>query len=107
MKDEARMTNDEGKPKPKSEARNRKSLSFVGFGFRISGFGFHSSFFLRHSSFGFRHSTYQLRWLLLIVTGLFSLSGASCPHFLQQYTNPLPRVFPPRRRRRWNRSSTW
>ena len=40
-------------------------------------------------------TNYQVRWLLLLVTGLFSLSGASCPHFLQQYTNPMPRVLPP------------
>jgi hypothetical protein len=40
-------------------------------------------------------NTYQRRWLLLIGTGLFALSGASCPQFLQQYTNPLPRVLPP------------
>ncbi len=39
-------------------------------------------------------SKHQLRWLLLIVTGLFGLSGASCPHFLRQYTNPLPRLLP-------------
>jgi hypothetical protein len=39
-------------------------------------------------------SKYQLRWLLLIVTGMFSLSGASCPNILRQYTNPLPRVLP-------------
>ena len=31
-------------------------------------------------------TTYQLRWLLLLVTGLFALSGASCPQMLQQYT---------------------
>ena len=38
---------------------------------------------------------YQRRWLLLISTGLFAASGASCPQFLRQYTNPLPRVLPP------------
>jgi hypothetical protein len=37
---------------------------------------------------------YQLRWLLLLVAGLFGLSGASCPRMVQQYTNPLPRVLP-------------
>jgi hypothetical protein len=90
MNDEARMTNDERSPK--LEARSSK------FGFRISDFGFRILCFLRHSSFVIRHfsfSHHQLRWLLLLVTGLFSLSGASCPHFLQQYTNPLPRVLPP------------
>jgi len=39
-------------------------------------------------------TTYQLRCLLLLVTGLFALSGASCPQTLRQYTNPLPRVLP-------------
>ena len=39
-------------------------------------------------------SKYQRRWLLLITTGLFALSGASCPLMLRQYTNPLPRVLP-------------
>ena len=59
---------------------------------RHSSFGFRHSFVIRHSCFVISSSTnYQLRWLLLIVTGLFSLSGASCPHLLQQYTNPLPR----------------
>jgi hypothetical protein len=33
--------------------------------------------------------------LLLICTALFAASGASCPRFWQQYTNPLPRVLPP------------
>jgi hypothetical protein len=37
---------------------------------------------------------YQSRCLLLLVTGLFALSGASCPQTLRQYTNPLPRVLP-------------
>jgi len=89
MNDEARMTNDEGSSK--LEARNSS------FGFRISDFGFRISSFLRHSSFVIRHcsiGSYQLRLLFLLVTGLFALSGASCPHFLQQYTNPLPRVLP-------------
>jgi hypothetical protein len=83
MNDEARMTNDEGSSK--HEARMR---SFV---ICISSFLRHSSFVIRH----FSMTKYQLRWLLLLVTGLFSLSGASCPHFLRQYTNPLPRVLPP------------
>ncbi len=90
------MTKDEGKPK--LEIRSSKSedalLRVSGFGFRVSDFRFRISSFLRPSSFGFRHSSYHLRWLSLIVTGLFSLSGASCPHFLQQYTSPLPRVLP-------------
>lgn len=38
---------------------------------------------------------YHIRWLLLLGTGLFALSGAGCPGMLQQYTNPLPRVLPP------------
>jgi hypothetical protein len=37
---------------------------------------------------------YQIRWLLLLVVGLFGLSGASCPRMVQQYTNPLPRLLP-------------
>ena len=45
---------------------------------------------IRHHSM----TTYQLRWLLLLVTGLFALSGASCPQMVRQYTNPLPRVLP-------------
>ena len=93
MNDEARMTKDEGSSK--LEIRSSKSedaaLRASDFGFRISDFFRLSSFVIRHSS----RRTYQLRWLLLIVTGLFSLSGASCPNFLQQYTNPLPRVLPP------------
>jgi hypothetical protein len=32
----------------------------------------------------------------LIVTGLFGLSGASCPQVLQKYTQPLPRILPPK-----------
>jgi hypothetical protein len=32
--------------------------------------------------------------LLLILIGLFGLSGASCPRGLQQITNPLPRLLP-------------
>ena len=40
-------------------------------------------------------TTYQRRWLLLIALGCCSLSGASCPQMLRQYTNPLPRVLPP------------
>ncbi|MFZ1936472.1 MAG: hypothetical protein WCB27_19500 [Thermoguttaceae bacterium] len=80
MNDEARMTNDERRPK--LEARN-------------SSFFRHSSFVIRHfSTRHFAPTNHQLRWLLLIVTGLFSLSGASCPHFLQQYTNPMPRLLP-------------
>jgi hypothetical protein len=35
---------------------------------------------------------HQLRWLLILVTGLFVLSGANCPHMVRQYTNPQPRV---------------
>jgi hypothetical protein len=38
----------------------------------------------------------QLRWLLLLCTGLFALSGASCPKMLGNLsTSPLPRVLPP------------
>jgi hypothetical protein len=40
-------------------------------------------------------NAHHTRWLLLIGTGLFALSGASCPQFVQQYINPLPRVLPP------------
>ena len=36
-----------------------------------------------------------LHLLLIVVTGLFTLCGAGCPHVLQRYTNPLPRVLPP------------
>ena len=86
MNDEARMTNDEGNPK--LEIRNVRHSDF---GFRISSFFRHSSFELRHSSL----TTYQLRWLLLLATGLFALSGASCPQMVRQYTTPLPRVLPP------------
>ena len=82
MNDEARMTNDERSTKHKA----RRWLFVIW----PSPFFRHSSFELRHCSIG----PYQLRWLLLIATGLFALSGASCPHFLQQYTNPLPRVLP-------------
>lgn len=39
-------------------------------------------------------NTYQCRWLLLLITGLFALSGASCPHFLRQYSEPQPRLLP-------------
>jgi hypothetical protein len=39
-------------------------------------------------------TTHHIRWLLLLVAGLFGLSGASCPRMVQQYTNPLPRVLP-------------
>ena len=37
---------------------------------------------------------YQRRMLLVVAVGLFALSGANCPHFVQ-YTSPLPRVLPP------------
>ena len=37
----------------------------------------------------------QYRWLSLICVGLFALSGASCPHALRRYVNPLPRRLPP------------
>jgi hypothetical protein len=47
--------------------------------------------FVISSSFEFRHSSF----FLLLAAGLFALSGASCPHTLQHYTNPLPRVLPP------------
>jgi hypothetical protein len=37
----------------------------------------------------------QLRWLLMLFTGLFPLSGASCPKMLSNLSpNPLPRVLP-------------
>jgi hypothetical protein len=39
-------------------------------------------------------TTSQLRWLLLLIVGLFSLSGASCPQMVRQYANPPPRVLP-------------
>ena len=35
------------------------------------------------------------RCLLLIVVTLFAASGASCPQFLRQYAQPMPRVLPP------------
>jgi hypothetical protein len=38
----------------------------------------------------------QRPWLLLILVGLFSASGASCPKMFTQYTQPLPRVLPPK-----------
>jgi len=82
MNDECRMTNDERSSK--SEAR---MPSFV---ICFSSFLRHLLFVLRH----FSMTTYQLRWLLLLVTGLFALSGASCPQMVRQYTNPLPRVLP-------------
>ena len=75
MNDEARMTNDERTPK-----RESQNSSFV----------IRASSFLRH----FSPTKHQLRWLLLIATGLFCLSGASCPQMLRQYTNPLPRLLP-------------
>jgi hypothetical protein len=37
---------------------------------------------------------YQGRLLSLVVLGLFGLSGASCPQFLQQYGNQRPRQLP-------------
>jgi hypothetical protein len=41
-------------------------------------------------------NTYQIRWLLLLGVGLFSLSGATCSEFLVPWTAPsLPRVLPP------------
>jgi len=40
-------------------------------------------------------TAHQRRWLLLICVGVFALSGASCPQFLQQYASPLPRLLPP------------
>jgi hypothetical protein len=40
-------------------------------------------------------NTYSKCWLLLILLGVFALSGASCPQTLRQFTNPLPRVLPP------------
>jgi len=40
-------------------------------------------------------NVHQRRWLLLLCTGLFALSGASCPQMVRQYANPLPRVLPP------------
>jgi hypothetical protein len=39
-------------------------------------------------------TTSRIRWLLLIVVGLFGLGGASCPQMVRQYTAPLPRVLP-------------
>jgi hypothetical protein len=47
------------------------------------------------ATFSLFPSGYQRRLLLLVFAGLFALSGASCPQFLQQYTNPPPRVLPP------------
>ncbi len=41
-------------------------------------------------------NAYQRRWLLLVCTGLFAASGASCPKMLTQHTDPLPRVLPAR-----------
>ena len=79
------MTNEARSSKAEGRHRFVRASSF----FRTS--------FLRHfriSSFVIPPS-FQLRWLLLIVTGLFALSGASCPQMLRQYTNPLPRVLPP------------
>jgi hypothetical protein len=43
-------------------------------------------------SFGFRHSSL---FLLLLCTGLFAVSGASCPQAWQRYANPLTPVLPP------------
>jgi len=38
---------------------------------------------------------YQSRLLLLVVVGLFALSGASCPNMLRPQAPPLPRALPP------------
>jgi hypothetical protein len=83
MNDEARMTNDE-----RSSKHEARPSSFV---IQISSFLRHLFFVIRH----FSPTTHQARWLLLLVAGMFSLSGASCPNLLRQYTNPLPRVLPP------------
>ncbi len=34
-------------------------------------------------------------WLLAILIVSLSASGASCPHIVQQYTQPIPRALPP------------
>jgi len=39
-------------------------------------------------------NAYRRRILLLVLVGLFGLSGASCPQMLQKYTNPQPRLLP-------------
>lgn len=33
-------------------------------------------------------------WLLLVLVGFVSASGASCPHLVRQYTQPIPRALP-------------
>ncbi|MGD0656010.1 MAG: hypothetical protein ABSA16_16870 [Thermoguttaceae bacterium] len=38
---------------------------------------------------------YKSRLLLLVVVGLFALSGASCPNMLRPQSPPLPRALPP------------
>ena len=51
-------------------------------------------------------TTYQLRWLLLLCTGLFALSGASCPQLLAAvHQSAAARAC--RLRPRWSRSSRW
>ena len=40
-------------------------------------------------------TNYQLRWLFLLATGLFALSGANCPQMVRQYVSPPPRLLPP------------
>jgi hypothetical protein len=40
--------------------------------------------------------TFHIRWLLLIATGLFTLSGATCTQYLSPWAGPPPpRVLPP------------
>ena len=60
------------------ECTKHEASKFASFVIRISSFLRHSSFVLRHSS----PTKHQLRWLLLICTGLFALSGASCPQIV-------------------------
>ena len=38
---------------------------------------------------------YRSGMLLLTITGLFALSGASCPNMLRPQSPPLPRALPP------------
>src|SRR3989304_1249897 len=38
---------------------------------------------------------YRSGFVLLIITGLFAVSGASCPNMLRQPVQQLPRVLPP------------
>jgi len=40
-------------------------------------------------------NTYQRCWLLLLCTGLFTLSGATCSEYLAPWVNPPPRLLPP------------